>query len=62
MKYYWPLVLIGATLMIIGPVLPWFRTYYGYVTLGEPTSRYITGFSSQDSSQLWEVSSCSYSH
>lgn len=46
MKYYWPLVLIGATLMIIGPVLPWFRTYYGYVTLGEPTSRYITGFGS----------------
>ena len=45
--YYWPLVLIGATLMIIGPVLPWFRTDSGWLLMpGQPMSRYITGYGS----------------
>ncbi len=44
--YYWPLVLIGGTLILMGAALPWFRWSGNFVTSDEPTSGYVTGFES----------------
>ncbi len=43
--YYWPLVLIGATLMIIGAALPWVRWENDvWLASGQLTSGYSTGY------------------
>ena len=44
MKYYWPLVLIGGTLLVLGAALPWTKVSGGMRTLWQPASEYQTGF------------------
>ncbi len=46
MKYYWPLVLIGGTLLIIAATLPWFQWSGGMPMIGQPTSGYDAGYES----------------
>lgn len=43
MKYYWPLVLIGGTLLVIGAALPSFRGSGGFPLISQPSSWYLTG-------------------
>ncbi len=55
MKYFWPLVLIGGTLVILGAVLPSFRVSGGWPSLEQPSSWYDTGIQLPHAGILWAV-------
>src|SRR5512135_3079926 len=53
MRYYWPLVLIGGTLLVIGAALPSIRWSGGMPTFWQAASGYHTGF--EHGGILWAI-------
>ncbi len=43
-RYYWPLVVIGATLLILGAALPWASYCGGWVMVDQPYCTYTAGW------------------